>query len=430
MEATIPSQISTTRELIDKTKVLTMICRALNMVDQRLVNHGLKVALVLQDMLKAEGRLSIQNRKELETMALLHDIGAYREQEIDHIFQFETKNVWEHAIHGYLFLKSYFPNNDAAKIVLYHHTKYNETWNENKDILRYAQMMHIADRICVWHDTVKRTKEELLEYLNKKIGIDFSPEDVALFQKADQEYKIWEKLDHEPSLAQLTDCLEISQREAETYLYILVDAIDFRSRTTVIHTRSVMEISLEIARLAGLSEETQQKIYYGALMHDLGKIGIPVSILEKPDRLTEDEMDIMRKHVILGELIISDCVDEEVAQIALRHHEKINGEGYPLGLSGKDLTLPQRLLAVADVLSALCMARSYKEAFSKERCLCILQDMAEKDQIDKALVALVVEEFDSIIGTATRRCIPIQTRHAQMQADFQKMMSYYTSNNI
>lgn len=413
--------------LIDKTKVLTMICRALNMVDHRLVNHGLKVALVLQDMLKAEGRLNIEDRKELEIMALLHDIGAYREHEIDHILQFETKNVWEHTIHGYLFLKDYFPN-DAAKIILYHHTKYNENWNEDKEILRYAQMMHIADRICVWHDTVKQTKQELIQYFNKKSGTDFLPEGTALFQKADQLYHTWEKLDYEPVLTQLTDCLEISQKEAETYLYILVDSIDFRSRTTVIHTRSVMEISLEMARLLGLSEETQQKIYYGALMHDLGKIGIPVSILEKPGRLTKEEMDIMRKHIILGEMIISDCVDEEVAQIALRHHEKINGEGYPLGLSGEDLTLPQRLLAVADVLSALCMARSYKEAFAKERSLSILQDMAEKEQLDKDLVSLVVKEFDFIIETATKRCIPIQDRYAQLQVNFQNMMLYYASN--
>ena len=426
MKAKESFQVGAPMELIDKTKVLTMICRALNMVDHRLVNHGLKVALVMQDMLKAEGRLNIQYRKKLETMALLHDIGAYREREIDHILQVETKNVWEHAIHGYLFLRSYFPDDDAAKIVLYHHAKYNEVWNgENKEILRYAQMMHIADRICVWHDAVKKTKEEFMQYLGTKVGTDFSPEDAVLFQKADKIYKTWEKLDQEPVLGQLTDCLEISQKEAEDYLYILVDSIDFRSRTTAVHTRSVMEISLEIARLVGLPVGMQKKIYYGALMHDLGKIGIPVSILEKPGRLTEDEMDIMRKHIILGELIISDCVDEEVAQIALRHHEKINGEGYPLGLSGKDLTLPQRLLAVADVLSALCMARSYKEAFAKERCLSILQDMAEKNQIDKELVALVVKEFDFIIETATKRCEPIENRYIQMQIDFKKLISYY-----
>ena len=76
-------------------------------------------------------------------------------------------------------------------------------------------------------------------------------------------------------------------------------------------------------------------------MHDLGKIATPLSILEKPGRLTDEEMEIMRQHVILSGKIIEGCVDDEIVKIAVRHHEKLNGKGYPLGIGEESLTVPR-----------------------------------------------------------------------------------------
>lgn len=414
-------------ELIDRKKVLTMVRRSLNMVDSRLVDHGLKAALVLQDMLSAEGCRDAKLRKDLGILALFHDIGAYRTEEIDQLVQFETGNVWGHAIYSYLFLRDYFPEGDRAKVALYHHADYNGSWQEDAEILHYAQMLHIADRVCIWHDEVKRSKEALTKHLADRNGTVFAPEAVELFWKADQQYGAWDKLHTPPSLEMLTDCADLSRQEAEAYLHILVNAIDFRSRTTVTHTKSLMEISLEMARLAGLPEESQKQIYYGALMHDLGKIGTPLSILEKPGRLTPEEMEVMKQHVTLSAQIIQGCVEETTAQIALRHHEKLDGSGYPCGLSGEELTLPQRLVAVADIVSALCMSRSYKEAFPKERCLSVLREMCDRGQLDESMVSLVEREYDYLIDTATARCVPLQEGYARMQEQFEQMMRCYTA---
>lgn len=408
-------------ELIRRDKVLTMVRRSLNLVDPRLVDHGIRVAMILQDMLRADGCADAQLRKELVILALFHDIGAYRTEEISRLIRFETKNVWEHAVYSYLFLRKYFPRDDRARIVLYHHADYDADWREDGAVLRYGQMLHVADRACIWHDEVKAPRERLEAHLTARRGSTFSPHAVDAFLAAARQYGTWEKLDLPPALELLTDCTRLSQEEAETYLYILVDAIDFRSRVTVTHTRGLMEISLEMARLAGLPEEKQQKIYYGALMHDLGKIGTPLSILEKPGRLTPDEFEIMKRHVVLSAEIIRGCVDEETARIALRHHEKLDGSGYPLGLTAEELTLPQRLLAVGDVVSALCMSRSYKDAFPKERCLSILRDMSERGQLDADMVALIGAHFDAVLAAADRRCAPLYEGYSRMRKEFRSL---------
>ena len=95
------------------------------------------------------------------------------------------------------------------------------------------------------------------------------------------------------------------------------------------------------------------------MFHDLGKIGIPLEILENPGRLTLEDMAVMKTHVEKTAVILNGWVSEEIRDLALRHHEKLNGTGYPDGLSASQLTLPQRILAVADIFSALTGERSY-----------------------------------------------------------------------
>lgn len=412
--------------LLECRKILTMLRRALNMVDPRLVDHGLKVALVLQDMLQVEGRLDETAQKRLGILAFLHDVGVYRTDEIDRLVQAESSNVWEHAIHSYLFLRDYFPDNDLSKVVLYHHADYCERWDEEEDILHYGQLMHIADRVCIWHDELHRSKDALAAHFAEKRGKAFSPKGIDLFWKADALYGTWAALDQTLSPERISSCTNLLPDEAEAYLMILASAIDFRSCNTVIHTRAVAEMGLEMARLLGLSEEIQQKIYYAALLHDLGKIGIPIEILEKPGRLTPQETMVMHRHIDLGKEILSGCVDEEIIQIAMRHHEKLNGSGYPQGLSAAELTIPQRLLTVADILSALCMARSYKSAFPKERCLTILHDMTKQGELDQSLVKLVEREFDRILAAAAQHCLPIQEKYEKDHQHFQLLMNRFT----
>ncbi len=405
-------------ERICSGNVMTVVSRSLNLIDKRLVDHGVRVMLVLNDMLQAEGCRDREVRKTLQILALLHDVGAYRTEEIGNMLRFETGNVWAHSIYGYLFLREFTPLGELAKAVLYHHADCDDTLGERADVRRFSQLIHTADRAVVWHDELHRPAEELERHLLKKQGTQFSPESVELFLDASRRLGTMEKLERAVALKDEMDFDAISGEEAAAYLTMVVHAIDFRSRVTATHTVGVKEISVRLGRKLGLPEQTLEQLRRGALLHDLGKIGTPLSILEKPGRLTGEEMAVMRDHVVLSGEVIEGVVDETVARIALRHHEKLDGSGYPLGLTAAELTLPERVLAVADIVSALDMSRSYKDAYPKERCVRILEELRDRGKLDRAAVDAMTGSFDEIMGQANQACGRIRDVYERLSAEY------------
>ncbi len=159
----------------------------------------------------------------------------------------------------------------------------------------------------------------------------------------------------------------------------LLEASKLKDNDTGNHIKRVGEYSKSIANklfdnpaYSEVNIEFIENIYFLAPMHDVGKIGTPDDILTKPGALNEAEWKIMKEHTINGAYILKAYPDPMAAQIATFHHEKWNGKGYPYGVSGTDIPLPARIVAIADVYDALRMKRSYKEAFTHEKAIEII----------------------------------------------------------
>jgi diguanylate cyclase (GGDEF)-like protein len=166
----------------------------------------------------------------------------------------------------------------------------------------------------------------------------------------------------------------------------LVLAIDRKDRYTKLHSEDVAAYSLFLADRLGLPEETLKSLRIAALLHDVGKIGIPDDILRKPGRLTPYEYEIVKQHVALGDLIVRDVPDVNQIREGVRyHHERWDGEGYMVGLAGENIPLIARILAVADAFSAMTTTRPYRKAFETERALDELRAVAGT-QLDSRLV--------------------------------------------
>lgn len=147
-------------------------------------------------------------------------------------------------------------------------------------------------------------------------------------------------------------------------------ALDLRDKETEGHTRRVTDLTLKLAHAMGLSEKEQVHVRRGALLHDIGKMGIPDRILLKPDQLTEEEWEIMHQHPIYAYNMLSPIAYLRPAlDIPYCHHEKWDGTGYPRKLKGEAIPLAARIFAVADVWDALCSDRPYRPAWTKERAL-------------------------------------------------------------
>ena len=190
---------------------------------------------------------------------------------------------------------------------------------------------------------------------------------------------------------------EVTIREMET-LGTLSSAAEYKDPETGAHTERVGEYAKMVARVMGKDEETQYILRYAAPLHDIGKIGIADIILLKPGKLNDTEFDVMKTHAEIGYNILKKSRSiylKEGAEIAYSHHEKFNGKGYPRGLSGKDIPLGGRIVAVVDVFDALVSDRPYKKSWSFEKAAELL--VREKGKhFDPEIVDLFLNNFEEV----------------------------------
>ena len=148
----------------------------------------------------------------------------------------------------------------------------------------------------------------------------------------------------------------------------LANAIDAKDKYTRGHSSRVALYSSRIAKAAGLTEKECEQVYFAALLHDVGKIGIDNDIINKVGKLSEEEFDKIKEHPILGEQILSSIKQAPFLSVgAHHHHERYDGQGYPDGLAGEDIPKIARIIAVADAYDAMTSVRSYREPLSKEQ---------------------------------------------------------------
>ena len=150
----------------------------------------------------------------------------------------------------------------------------------------------------------------------------------------------------------------------------LARAIDAKSHWTLGHSERVAKLAIKIGRVLGLSSKELDALHRGALLHDIGKIGVPTAILDKPGKLTDEETRVIRTHPRAGARILEPITGyAEVVPIVLQHHERYDGLGYPDGVAGEAISLGGRILAVADVFDALISDRPYRAAWERERVI-------------------------------------------------------------
>jgi putative two-component system response regulator len=179
----------------------------------------------------------------------------------------------------------------------------------------------------------------------------------------------------------------------------LSHALDLRDRETEGHSRRVTELTLKLARALDMGEEEITHIRRGALLHDMGKIGIPDSILHSPDSLTEEEWLTMRRHPQFAYEMLSPIEYLRPAlDIPYNHHERWDGSGYPRGLRGEEIPLSARLFAIADVWDAVTSDRPYRAAWTEEQALAYIREQSGK-HFDPGIVPVFLELANSNIIT-------------------------------
>ena len=187
-------------------------------------------------------------------------------------------------------------------------------------------------------------------------------------------------------------------------IYRLARAAEFKDEDTGAHIQRVSHFAAVVARQMGLGNEYAESILYATPMHDVGKIGIPDHILLKPGKLEADEWKTMKQHTVMGAKILEGSQADFIKlaeNVALTHHEKWDGSGYPNGLKGSGIHLAGRITAIADVFDALTSKRPYKEPFSLEKSFSIIKD-GQGNHFDPDVVDAFLAVQDEILEIKER----------------------------
>ncbi|MGA1933739.1 HD domain-containing phosphohydrolase [Arcobacter sp. YIC-464] len=190
---------------------------------------------------------------------------------------------------------------------------------------------------------------------------------------------------------------ELIEREHET-LNILGKTAEYKDPETASHVARVAHYSKMLAREYGLNEKEQDIIYFASPFHDLGKVGIEDNILLKPGRLDKEEFEVMKTHASIGYEILKNSKSEYLqagAIIAITHHEKYDGSGYPKALQGEQIHIYGRIVAIVDVFDALTSHRPYKKAWTFEEALNLLVEEKGK-HFDPNIVDLFIKNIEEV----------------------------------
>jgi putative nucleotidyltransferase with HDIG domain len=195
----------------------------------------------------------------------------------------------------------------------------------------------------------------------------------------------------------LAEANETLARSNLSFAEGLVATLDARDRYTAGHSAAVAIYSRDIAARMGLPKSVQDRVYLCGLVHDIGKIGLPAGLLEKPGALTFDERNVMKEHSAIGERILRN-VDgySDIALVVRHHHERVDGEGYPNGLCAEEIPLLSRIIAVADAYNAMTSDRPYRDAMPS-RVARMRLAQAVDSQFDTAAAAA----FEQVLASAT-----------------------------
>ncbi|SFH69769.1 HD domain-containing protein [Tindallia magadiensis] len=393
--------------MISLTQLTNRLSRASDMVSPELNGHQQQVAYISWHIGKEIG-LSPEKMNELYAASVLHDIGGLSMKERLNLLSFELINPHLHGEIGWLMLKDYPEFMKEAKIIRHHHVPWDygrgkNSWGEEVPI--ESHIIHLADRITtssMLDATALNQSKPIMNKMKSLKGSKFHPELVdVLEQLADKEY-FWLDLH---SVLKEKNCycppkpedIKVEEGRLLPISKLFARVIDFRSRFTAVHSEGVSSVATTIASCLKLSENDCAEIEIAGYLHDIGKLTVPSEILDKPGDLTAEEYNVMKGHTYYGYILLKDLEGmERIKDYVSFHHEKMNGTGYPFKLTGEELPVGSRIMAVADILTALTENRPYRKGMTKDKALLILGRMAKEKELDPEVVQLAQDYYSEI----------------------------------
>ncbi|MBF0628493.1 MAG: HD domain-containing protein [Magnetococcales bacterium] len=374
-------------------------------------SHGRRVALISMQLARTMG-LSEEQVFDIAAFSVLHDNGLAEENltvgssSRDRLRQVE--DVPAHCEIGERNVAMFPFQSDVREIVLYHHEQWDGGGFFGKvgdAIPLMAQIISLVDYTDLkWRlgEPGADKAEAVYAFLNARRGRNFSPDLVEAFHQISASIAFWLDL-RDPFLAgALKRTMPVFEIETDWQGILAISKvfsriIDSKSRFTHSHSSGLEEKTAHMAAFFGADPETIIRLRIAAALHDVGKLAMPNAILDKPGKLDAAERAKMMEHTYYTRKCLEQIPElESITDWAANHHEKLNGDGYPLRLGAEQLDPWSRLMTVLDIYQALTEERPYRASLSHARTMEILRNLVTAGSVDPGLVRAVDRAFGSL----------------------------------
>ena len=331
-------------EYIHSKDIFLLMRDTLKLVDRKSMDHGSRVAYYLYKMLECKGGYEKFELADFVFLASLHDIGAYKTENLKDMLQYEFRETMAHSVYGYLVFKNLSPLSELAQIILYHHMDYSQIVTMDYEYKDITACLNLAEKIDIY-STILGDKFDMRRF-EKHIGTILSKESFDLFRESVEKYDVLNKVKSGEYKAELDDIagyMIFTNADKKKSLEMLMYSQGFKGESLVFSAVTGTCIAEILGQKAGLNELEREQLYYGALLHDIGK-----------SRQYEEGIPHETASAALAERILSDMPSdlaftaEEQLQIltAIRGHRKPRSGAGPL----------ESLLYKSDKMSRICFA--------------------------------------------------------------------------
>lgn len=391
---------------INMFDLILCLTNAADLVSPEVADHHKQVAY-LAFRIAEEFGLSTEQKRDVLLAGLLHDIGAFSVKERLELLAYE-ENADDHARSGAKLIGLFPPLAVVADIIRHHHTAWDHGNGAHADGDRVplaSHIVHLADRAVVRinkNQEVLGQVEGIREGIRAQAGDVFMPELVEVFLAVSRREYVWLDVVNSSLLTimpeeMIFESLELSMEGLVDLSRLFSQIIDFRSPFTAHHSSGVAAAAERLAELAGFSPNECRMMRVAGHLHDLGKIAVMNDVLEKQGKLDEPEFNAIRSHTFYTYRTLQSIQDfDTINQWASLHHERLDGSGYPFHLSGDNIPLGSRIMAVADVFTAITEDRPYRAGMNREAAREVLKGMTEKRALCPYVVSLLERHFDEI----------------------------------
>lgn len=415
-------------EYITSKNLFLLICDTLKLFDKSLVKHGVRVSYIMSKMLECKGGYERYEIADYMLLAVLHDIGAYKTDDVRMQLSFEAKNPLPHSIYGYLFLKYLSPLEEQSKMILYHHVDTAQMENIDYQYKDEAEILKVAEIMDIW---MKAFGEKFDPHMiDRYIGTKYQAKACNYLFEAIEKYDIFSKLEDGSFEKEYEEGLEyvlLSDEEKEKYLKMLMYCTGLRDESMVSNTIATIYVSREIAKKMRISELDKNEIYYAALLHDLGMLAMPADLIDAPRKLEEAELNLIHTHVDLTCDALKGKLSQSIIDIVAMHHERFDGSGYPRGLKGSVMNNKQAILQIAEVVVNMCSDKAYRKAYSKEEIVTDLNEGIVSGKFDGIVADTFLRYYDEIMEKAMEKAEAALGMYQKLKRNSEQVYKNFTN---